>query len=60
MSVTRFLTVQISGEEKRVDKYTELIEMEVKTSVAFWDAMFHSADPGCVCPVVQIHETKAE
>jgi hypothetical protein len=60
MMARRFLTIQISGEEKRVAKYIELLEMEVKTSVAFWDAMFASAEPGCRCPVVQILETKVE
>jgi hypothetical protein len=60
MRTTRFLTVQISGEQKHVDRYTELIEMEVKTAVMFWDSMFRSAEPGCVCPIVQIHETKEQ
>jgi hypothetical protein len=60
MTVNRFLTVQISGEEKRVAKYFELLEMELKTSVAFMDAMFVSAEPEGKPPVVTILESKAE
>lgn len=61
MIAQRFLTIQISGEPKRVDTYVELLQMELQTTVRFMDAMFASAEPerSC-CPVVQIHETKAE
>ena len=60
MMAQRFLTIQISGEAKRVDTCVELLQMELQTTVLFMNAMFFSGEPERSCPVVQILETKTE
>jgi hypothetical protein len=53
-TVTLFLTIEVTGEPARVAKYLELLQMELRTTVDFMDAMYSSADPTVQPPVVVI------
>jgi hypothetical protein len=53
-TVTLFLTIEVTGEPARVAKYLELLQMELRTTVDFMDAMYSSAEPSVQPPVVVI------
>jgi hypothetical protein len=53
-TVTLFLTIEVTGEAARVAKYVELLQMELRTTVDFMDAMYSSAEPSVQPPVVVI------
>lgn len=52
--VTLFLTIEVTGEPNRVAKYVELLQMELRTTVDFMDALYSSAEPSVQPPVVVI------
>lgn len=52
--VTMFMTIEVTGEPARVAKYLELLQMELRTTVDFMDAMYSSAEPSVKPPVVII------
>jgi hypothetical protein len=56
-----FLSVVIEGEPQRAQKYCELLQMELETTIKFIDAMFSSAEPDALdrCRAC-VHETKVD